>query len=109
MIMPTKTEIRDLITKRRRQILIHSIIYYTMDDNLISDHTWAEWAKELCELQEQFPEIADECVYAEPFSEFDPSTGYNLPLNDQWANRKARQLLATRDRMRKEDIYEQMY
>lgn len=74
-----------------------------MDDNLISDHTWAEWAKELYDLQEQYPEIADECIYAKAFSEFDPSTGYNLPLNDQWANRKARQLLDYRNRMRKEN------
>lgn len=74
-----------------------------MDDNLIADHMWAEWAKELYELQEQYPEIAYECIYAKAFSDFDPSTGYNLPLNDQWANRKARQLLDYRNRMRKEN------
>ena len=96
-------KIRELINRRRRQILVHSIIYYTMDDNLISDHTWAEWAKELCELQEQYPEIADECVYADAFSEFDASTGYNLPLDDRWGNRKARQLLNYRNRMGKEN------
>ena len=98
-----ETLIREKIARRRRQILVHSIIYYTMDDNLISDQTWAEWAKELCDLQEKFPEIADECVYADAFSDFDPSTGYNLPLDDRWGNRKARQLLNYRDRMRKHE------
>lgn len=99
----TEQEIREIITRRRRQILVHSIIYYTMDDNLISDHTWAEWAKELYDLQEKYPEIADECIYAEAFSEFEPSTGYNLPLDDRWGNRKARQLLDYRDRTGKEN------
>lgn len=101
--MSLTEKIRELINRRRRQILVHSIIYYTMDDNLISDHTWAEWAKELYNLQELYPEIADECVYPDAFSEFDPSTGYNLPLNDPWGYRKAKQLLYYRDHMTKED------
>lgn len=103
IVTKMETLIREKINRRRRQILVHSIIYYNMDDSLISDHTWAEWAKELYDLQEKFPEIADTCIYADAFSEFDPSTGYNLPLNDSWGNRKARQLLEYRDRMRKNE------
>ena len=84
------------INQRRRQVLIHSIIYYILDDSIISDATWGRWAKELEELQNTYPEIAEQCVYADDFRGFDHSTGFNLPLHDEWANNKARQLLARR-------------
>ena len=48
----TDDEILELINRRRRQILVHSIIYYKMNDNLISDNTWSEWALELENLKE---------------------------------------------------------
>lgn len=91
-------EISELINRRRRQILVHSIIYYKFDDNLISDYTWSKWANELAELQEKYPEIAKECVFAEAYADFDPSTGYNLPLDDERANKTAARLLAARDK-----------
>lgn len=86
-------EIEELINRRRRQILVHSIIYYKMDSNIISDRQWSEWAVELDELQKKYPNIAKHCVYAEDFEDFDPSTGYSLPLDDPWAIHKARYLL----------------
>ena len=92
----TPDQIQALINQRRRQILVHSVIYYMMDDSIISDATWAKWAKELEELQRQYPDIAEQCVYADAFRGFDHSTGFNLPLLDVWANNKARQLLARR-------------
>ena len=91
-------EIAELINRRRRQILVHSVIYYNMDDNLVSDSQWSAWAKELDELQRQYPEIAMQCVFAKDFRDFDPSTGYNLPLNDPWAISKAHHLINMRDR-----------
>lgn len=95
--MASDVEIAELIGRRRRQILVHSIIYYKMDDNLVSDHTWAEWAKELCYLQKTYPEIAREGPYADAFKGFDPSTGFNLPLDDRWAMGIAHKLLRLRD------------
>ena len=50
-------KIRELINRRRRQILVHSVIYYRMNDNLISDDQWAKWALELETLQNDYPEI----------------------------------------------------
>ena len=88
-----KDKIAELITRRRRQVLIHSVIYYKMDTNLISDATWSKWALELEELQKKYPDIADELPYAEVFRDFDHSTGSNLPLDDPWANEKARWLI----------------
>lgn len=92
--------IAELITRRRRQILVHSVIYYEMNDNLISDSQWAAWATELYDLQKQYPNLAKTCPYAKAFENFDPSTGYNLPLDDPWAVNKARQLLAWKNRKR---------
>lgn len=86
-------QIKELITRRRRQILVHSIIYYKLNDNLISDSKWSEWALELENLQNEYPEIASKCPYTEEFAEFNHSSGMNLPLDDDWAYNKALQLL----------------
>lgn len=86
-------EIAELITRRRRQLLVHSIIYYCMDDNIISDAQWAKWAVELEELQAKYPDIAKVCPRAKEFEGFDHSTGYNLPLSDLSALATARNLL----------------
>ncbi|WP_423220055.1 DNA ligase LigA-related protein [Bacillus cereus] len=36
--------IRDNITQRRHQILVHSCIYYQYNTNIIDDHTYDRWA-----------------------------------------------------------------
>lgn len=95
--MMTENEIAELINRRRRQILVHSVIYYELNDNLVSDRTWSQWAVELEKLQKAYPDIAARCPYAEAFSNFDPSTGYNLPLDDLWALGVARRLIQYRD------------
>ena len=93
----TEVEISELITRRRKQILVHSTIYYRFNDNIISDHKWNEWAKELCELQTKYPKIAENCWLHEYFKNFDASTGFDLPLNHPWAINKARYLLMHRN------------
>lgn len=88
-----KDDIYALINRRRRQLLVHSVIYYRLNENLVTDDIWASWGRELVELQERYPDIADEIPYADAFRDFDPSTGYNLPLTDPWAVNTARYLL----------------
>lgn len=89
----TDIDIYELINRRRRQILVHSVIYYQMNDNLIADSTWSKWAVELDQLQKQYPEIASKVPYAEAFKDFDPSSGFNLSLDDPWAVNTARRLI----------------
>lgn len=89
----TDEYIKTLIFRRRQQILIHSVIYYKMNENLISDDQWSKWAVELEELQRDYPELASEVPLAEEFEDFDHSTGSDLPLDNEWANQKARFLL----------------
>jgi hypothetical protein len=90
------SDIKELINRRRRQILVHSIIYYSFDENIISDAQWSKWAEELVQLQKQYPDIACECVYADAFKTFDGSSGFDLPLNDPRAYNTALRLLNSR-------------
>jgi hypothetical protein len=99
----TDEQIRELITRRRAQILVHSIIYYELDDCIISDHQWQDWADELAELQNLYPDIAAECHYADAFASFDGSSGFNLPLRDSWGVRKARYLIDLCNRLKGEN------
>lgn len=92
----TPDQIQALINQRRRQVLVHSIIYYILDDSIITDAKWTQWATELEELQKQYPDIAEQCVYSDAFRGFDHSSGFDLPLHDEWATRKAMQLLKWR-------------
>ena len=92
--------IRAKLEQRRRQLLVHSIIYYILNDNIVSDAKWSQWAAELVELQKKYPDIAKTSVYAEAFSDFDGSTGYDLPLDDEWGINKALQLLRYRDKQK---------
>lgn len=89
----TKTKIAELIKRRRLQILIHSCIYYEFNQNLVTDTQWSTWALELEQLQNKYPDIAKQVIWADAFKDFDHSTGYNLPLRDPWVVGRARWLL----------------
>lgn len=90
--------VAEKIKQRRLQMIVHSTIYYILNDNIISDAQWSQWANELKVLQENHPETAAEVEYAEYFKDWDASTGFNLPINEDWALNKARQLLRSRDK-----------
>ena len=98
------TQIAERITRRRLHILVHSVIYDKYNQNLISDWQWSEWAKELEQLQHDYPEIADECPYADAYRGFTHSTGYNLPLDDLWAVNKSLALLRYSENRKGENI-----
>ena len=73
--------IKEQIQRRRLQLLIHSYIYYELNNNIISDTTWDKWAKELVKLQQQYPEESKQVKYYELFKDFDGNTGYHLAKN----------------------------
>lgn len=76
-------EVAALIQQRRYQILVHSLLYYELDINLVPDAKWAEWAKELAQLQEVHPNISSQVIFADAFKGFDGSTGFHLPYKDE--------------------------
>ena len=77
-----KLAIAEKIQQRRRQILVHSYIYYELDESIVSDSTWAKWAQELVELQAKFPNMSKKIPYAEEFQFFDGSTGAFLQYDE---------------------------
>ena len=93
-----------LIGRRRRQILVHSCIYYVFGDSLVSDETWTAWALELEQMQKEYPDAAGKAPYAAAFLNFDHSTGYDLPLRDAAVMSRALQLLRMKDRRQKEAL-----
>lgn len=86
--------IKELIKRRRRQILVHSYIYYILNDNIITDSQWSAWAEELEQLQKDYPQESSEVELYEEFKKFDHSTGANLDYsNCDWVHSKALQLI----------------
>ena len=82
------------IKQRRAQMLIHSYIYYRLDDNIVSDHQWQHWAFELAKLQNENP---NECKIGFFDKEFEGWTGAHggshLPLNAPYVQRVGRRIL----------------
>ena len=48
-----KQTIAERIQQLRLQMVIHSAIYYVLNDNITSDNEWSTRAKELVRLQEE--------------------------------------------------------
>lgn len=85
--------IAERIKRRRLQLLVHSCIYYELNQNLISDSTFDKWSVELLELQTKYPKIAEQVCWHEAFEDWDASTGAYLPIRDTWVMSKALELL----------------
>jgi hypothetical protein len=68
-------KIAEKIQQRRYQMLVHSYIYYELNQNIVSDSQWSKWATELADLQDKYPELAKNVVYADDFEGWDGSSG----------------------------------
>jgi hypothetical protein len=77
------------IRQRRIQMLVHSYIYYHMDDNIVSDDKWQQWADELTELQKRKQNIG---FYDKEFADWSGASGAFLPF-DPWVKERAKKLL----------------
>lgn len=95
-VTPENNKIAALIKRRRLQLLVHSCIYYRFNDNVISDKQWTDWAIELEQLQEKYPDISKTCDWADAFDGFDHSTGFDLPIDDPWVVSKAEILIRSK-------------
>lgn len=90
-------QIVELIKRRRLQTLVHSVVYYKFNENIISDADWTKRAKQLVELQRKYPEESKEAPLFDMFCDFDYSTGMNLVYKaDDAAIGKAKYLIAIR-------------
>ena len=78
----------------RRLMLVHSCIYYRLNDNVVSDHQWMEWAQELLHFQTVFG--SDVGFYDRQFADWDGSSGFHLVYDDNVVN-AALKLIKLRD------------
>ena len=101
---PEELKIAELIQQRRLQLLVHSCLYYEMDTNLISDRTWDMWARELKQLQADYPDISRKVEWYAAFEDWDASTGAFLPLKDPWVVRKAKQVAGIRSEPKQKKV-----
>lgn len=88
LLAPAKKQldpvIMEKIKRRRRQIMVHSLIYYRMSTNLIDDKIFDKWAYELVDLQKNYPEESKEVELYDDFKDWDGSTGFNLNYFPFW-------------------------
>ena len=66
-----------LVDRLKRLMLIHSYLYYVLNDPIISDAQWQAWADELTQINRPTG------FYDEYFKDWDGTTGYHLP-QDGW-------------------------
>ena len=55
--------IAEKIRQRRRQIFFHRCLYYVYDTNCVTDYQFDKWYHELINLEEQYPEIAEQVEF----------------------------------------------
>lgn len=85
--------IKEIINRYRRNILIHSCIYYRLNTSVVEDHEFDRWCNRLVELQKEYPEFAAECDWHEAFKDFKGETGFDLPLGKPWVQEQAQYVL----------------
>lgn len=79
------TKLRDpmeMINRRRRQIHVHSVIYYSFDTNLVPDHIYDSWCVELAALQKAYPDSKHKGYSPAIFADWTGETGFHLPVYD---------------------------
>ena len=101
------------INQLQRCIIVHSVIYYRLDMNLIEDTIFDHASKELVDLQEKHRELAEKSACWEQMKDFEGSTGYHLATPEfisanPWALEKAQYLLKIWTNSKKEVIRECM-
>lgn len=78
--------VEERINRLRRQVLVHSIIYYRLGTSVIDDSVFDSRARELAQLQKDHPKQSENVEYMrEAFRDFTGETGYHLPLDDERA------------------------
>lgn len=62
----------------QRWLIVHSILYYEMDNSIVSDKMFDANAKQLVKMQSENPDEAERTDYWYIFYDFDGSTGFDL-------------------------------
>ena len=69
----------DYINRLQRIIILHSYLYYELDDSVISDSEYDAKARKLVEYKNEYPKLWTESMYYNQFGDdYDGSTGFSL-------------------------------
>ena len=92
------------INQLRRQLMLHSYIYYELGLNIINDFEFDAQAYKLVALQTEYPKVAHAVPYQrEAFKDFDGSTGMDLPYqHDLQIKAMAHAIIFTHEQQEKE-------
>lgn len=66
----------ETLEMKQRSLIVHSFIYYNLNDNIWPDSKWDKTAKEVLAILDT--PLAAKSKFKEVFTDFDGSTGYNL-------------------------------
>ena len=91
---------KEIILQRRKQMAVHSCLYYEMNENIVSDDQWQKWADELEQLQRDYPEHQNIGFMDSQFYDWTGATGNHLNHRHPWTYKKALQLLEYRRKNR---------
>ena len=70
---------QEYINWLQRLIIVHSYIYYELNNNAISDMQYDKKSKELVELKESYPDLWKKSEYYKQFGDdYNGATGYTL-------------------------------
>ena len=81
--------LQDKINFLQRYIIVHSYIYYELDNNIISDREYDAKSKELVRYKNEYPELWKSSEYYKQFGDdYTGATGFNLyyELNEHQQN-----------------------
>lgn len=62
----------------QRWIVVHSILYYEMDNSIVDDKMFDNNCRQLVKMQKDNPIEAKQTAYWYIFKDFDGTTGYDL-------------------------------
>lgn len=85
--------IKSKIRQRRAQMLIHSCLYYELNESIVSDHKWQEWADELEKLQTDNPDCMKLDFFDNEFRDWSGATGNHLPHRNPWVLKQSQYIL----------------
>ena len=78
-LIPQYLTTQEYIDFLQRFIIIHSYIYYELNNNVITDKYYDEKSKELTKLKQEYPDLWKSSMYYEQFGdEYNGSTGFTL-------------------------------
>ena len=76
---PEDLTIQDYIDFLQRFIILHSYIYYELDNNYISDMEYDKKSKELVRYKNEYPDLWKNSMYYKQFGDdYNGATGFTL-------------------------------